>query len=530
MIKPVIYLLILLINSFFIHKVSASEIPTTARVGLEQRYKNTNSVFLGNKNISVGYGYSNKFDTGLNFYSDNGFTIKHIDKRLVKLGVYSNAKDATSVNNMMLQKGYVSSIGIIGYDEYTVFLTEIPQNDLQYVAENVGGTIASSNTYLALIDNDKIIMIFGDIQPQISPLGEDKINLGDRTYRGVIELLNEGNTITVINVLPVTEYLYSVVPSEMPSSWGVEALKAQAVVARNYVWQRTFLHVHSNYTVCDTIHCQVYLGVVSEDDRSNNAVIQTENVKITYDNKPIEAVYYSSNGGSTADSENVWLEKLNYLRSIQDVYEKEHKTWTRTFTLDDINDIATKKNVNIGNITSISITDTESLGRVNELTLTGSKGEEILQKEEVRTFFNASSDGSLDSRNFTIANGIEETTNNNNNNDVYNLINIVDINNIPTEMLIRDVNIFGEDYLQNIFELTVIGDNSIKTYNATSNINSGNTKVVSSGNKIVFEGKGWGHGVGMSQYGAKGMSEEGYTFEDILNFYFRGVDISYENR
>ena len=123
----------------------------------------------------------------------------------------------------------------------------------------------------------------------------------------------------------------------------------------------------------------------------------------------------------------------------------------------------------IGNVIKVEAEYNKN-GIVTGLTFRGSKGQKMLTKDEIRTAFSATSGGSLFSRNFTVASGAETTA-------------------------------------------------AANSENASAETTTGTAGVV------TFTGKGNGHSVGMSQYGAKGMAEAGYTFEDILKFYYTGVEI-----
>ncbi|MCL2397298.1 MAG: SpoIID/LytB domain-containing protein, partial [Defluviitaleaceae bacterium] len=130
-------------------------------------------------------------------------------------------------------------------------------------------------------------------------------SLGTRRYRGAIELARfTGSRLTAVNVLALEEYLLSVVPAEMPPSWHMEALMAQAVAARTFAVHRMGSMAGRGYDVCDTTMSQVYVGVSNEHPNTTQAVNATQGIMILHNNTPIEAVYSSSSGGFTEYSEN----------------------------------------------------------------------------------------------------------------------------------------------------------------------------------------------------------------------------------
>ncbi|HQE66558.1 MAG TPA: SpoIID/LytB domain-containing protein, partial [Bacillota bacterium] len=133
-----------------------------------------------------------------------------------------------------------------------------------------------------------------------------------KKYRGDIIMQSlEESDVTVINELPFDHYLYSVVPSEMPSSWHIEALKAQAVAARNFALVTMGRHGAHGFDLCSTEHCQAYNGLAQENSAATEAVNATKGKVITYNGAPISAFYHSSSGGHTEDSENVWGTKTD---------------------------------------------------------------------------------------------------------------------------------------------------------------------------------------------------------------------------
>ena len=147
--------------------------------------------------------------------------------------------------------------------------------------------------------------------------------IANRTYRGAIEVFgNSRNTLTIVNELPVEEYLLGVVPNELsPTTFGqIEALKAQAVAARTYVQRNLGQSKNEGYDICATDACQVYLGAGTEDPAASQAVLSTRGVIATFDGKPIDALYTSTCGGRTENSENIFDQKVPYLVSTSCEY------------------------------------------------------------------------------------------------------------------------------------------------------------------------------------------------------------------
>lgn len=145
-------------------------------------------------------------------------------------------------------------------------------------------------------------------------------------YNGMIELkaaYPQGkNKFNIINVLDLQTYLKGVVPNEMPVSFGLNALKAQAVAARNYANRPQ--NVYKNYDICDSTACQVYYGANSENPLSDRAVEETEGIFALYNKEPILALYSSTGGGITENYEavygsgNSFYNSKPYLKSVKD--------------------------------------------------------------------------------------------------------------------------------------------------------------------------------------------------------------------
>jgi stage II sporulation protein D len=162
------------------------------------------------------------------------------------------------------------------------------------------------------------------------------VNGTTHSYRGAIRLSADGGRLLLVNVLGLEDYLRGVVPAEVPPRFAPEAIKAQAIAARTYALSRLARHQDIGCDLCDGVHCQVYLGADAEDPRVDEAIAATAGLIVTYDGKPIDAVYHDSCGGMTASNEEVWSgQPIPYLRSVPDQIEGTtacargpHATWT----------------------------------------------------------------------------------------------------------------------------------------------------------------------------------------------------------
>jgi len=177
------------------------------------------------------------------------------------------------------------------------------------------------------LDNSRFLVAPLTTRVRIQPAGRQpsaRLQFNDRTYRGVLEVFgNSRNTFTIVNELPLEEYLLGVVPNELsPLTFGqIEALKAQAVAARTYIIKNMGQSKAEGYDICDTDACQVYFGSGTEDPLATQAVTETRGIVATYNGQPITALYSSTCGGRTESSENIFGEKLPYLTSVMCVYK-----------------------------------------------------------------------------------------------------------------------------------------------------------------------------------------------------------------
>ena len=148
----------------------------------------------------------------------------------------------------------------------------------------------------------------------IKPLSPGFVSAKGKWYRGIIMIQNKNGKLTVINNVPLEDYIKGVVPSEMPSSWATEAHKAQAIAARSYALANLGKRAKYGYDLKDTPEDQAYGGASKETPDTNYAVDETKGIVLTYNMKVINAYYSASAGGQT--NVNSWGSSLLYLRSV----------------------------------------------------------------------------------------------------------------------------------------------------------------------------------------------------------------------
>ena len=206
--------------------------------------------------------------------------------------------------------------------------------------------------------------------------------LDGRRYRGSLELRHRGAGLTAVNIVPVDDYLLSVVPEEMPTDWPAEALKAQSVAARSFALKSRGRHAAEGYDLCTTTHCQLYKGIASEKTASTAAVRATRGEVLTYGGQPIEALFHTDSGGMTESSEDVWGSRVPYLRAVRDT-PLGTMPWTKTVSTAALEQKLAAKGHNIGRLRAIELSplavgraakDRTASGRVKAMTVTGTKG------------------------------------------------------------------------------------------------------------------------------------------------------------
>ncbi len=379
-----------------------------------------------------------------------------------------------------------------------------------------------------------------------------------RKYFGAFTYSRDGGGLAVTNVVRMEEYVRGVIPYEMSGSWPLEALKAQAVCARTYAYANLDKHAADGFDLCSSTDCQVYYGTNSANDRTDQAVSETAGMYLTYGGELISAFYYSSNGGASEDSENVWTKALPYLRAVRDDFERQtnvsHTNWTYELTLADITDILRERgNTFTGSIVH-AYADYTDAGNVKNLTFIDSAGREIVYTgERCRSVFNVSGYNiHVYSQRFIFedkyAMRIES------NDEITNVgagsasapsgggtygSALVAASGVATGGgTVSGAGKYGASAPVLSASGTEQAD-TVTTISGASGFHASSGGGTASGTvaadslpvpdscsgTFVIKGSGNGHNVGLSQYGAKAMAELGYTYAQILTYYYTGVTI-----
>jgi stage II sporulation protein D len=267
------------------------------------------------------------------------------------------------------------------------------------------------------------------------------VRVADKPVRGQIEIRRNRGALIAINVVPLEDYLAAVLGSEMPKSFPVEALKAQAVAARTYAIQRKISAWGKPYHLGATVLHQVYGGTRAEDPRTRAAVDATRGEVLTWKMEPIEAYFHSSCGGRTESGRDALGRDKPYLKPVACECHRIHRTgWTRKLETKDLASLAP-------GVKSIRILERTSTGRAKKIELVTNKGRRTMS---------------------------------------------------------------GVQFRQQV---------------GYDRIRSLQLEVTRKGGAIVASGKGYGHGAGMCQWGARALAEKGWDYRKILAHYYDGAEL-----
>lgn len=227
-------------------------------------------------------------------------------------------------------------------------------------------------------------------------------------FRDSVRLfVNSTGTLDQVNTLPLDYYLLGVVPSEMPGSWPLEALKAQAVAARSYAWPR--IDGNGDFDIGASSASQNYKGFLHEYPRSNIAVRETPGQVLTYNGRVVAAYYHSSAGGHTENSEYAFVtaignpgSKVGYVRGRADVdenglaYDRNSNDYyweSVSFTMAELSAIyATSDKTNVGQILDLTFNRGVS-GRAYQVVMTGTLGTKMVSGGTFSYVFNKNRPG-----------------------------------------------------------------------------------------------------------------------------------------
>lgn len=339
-------------------------------------------------------------------------------------------------------------------------------------------------------------------------------------YRGgMLLLVNSSNKLSIINYLKTEEYLYGVIHREMSQSFPIEALKAQAVAARSFVMESYGRHTADGFDVCSSTHCQVYGGYNAEYPSTCQAVNETKGLLVWSKGEPAPVFYHKNSGGHTQSIGEVWSFPMNHLTGKVDPYSPNYP-WSATIYFNTLEQKLTRAGYLTGSIQSVKIGGRNSAGAVSKLIIEGNKDTVNLEKEKIRSVLGTSL---VRSRHFNI--GTEYLGRD-------GMSSLIADFQLSNGRLKKDVGekvyvLSAGDKLKEVNSAELHITNGNKTIKAKTTETPSDTpdSVVATGDKVIFTGVGSGHGVGMSQDGAIEMAKQGFTFDQILHFYYTDIEV-----
>lgn len=306
---------------------------------------------------------------------------------------------------------------------------------------------------------------------------------GLHSYFGTVELNAASDGIVISNRLPLEYYLLGL--NEVPPEWPAEALRAQAVAARTYALftmerPRAGTAATYGFDICASVQCQVFSGAdvvrTSDGARWVQAVRDTTAEAVLYHGNPILARYHSTSGGRTLDNQEAFPEEraYPYLRSVTSTTEETaplHR-WRAEFSLGDLQTIIERAGwwpADKGQLLQVRTIASRTGLHYPDVLLKGKHGRVVRTAEELRT-------------------------------------------------IVRDLAPALDPALYPSFAFTSSG-------RLPETFPSNRIRITTHKDVVLVNGRGWGHGVGMSQWGAYGLAEQGFGYEDILSHYYTGTTV-----
>lgn len=297
------------------------------------------------------------------------------------------------------------------------------------------------------------------------------LSVAGSQYRGDIVLeLAKDKTITVINEVKLDDYIGGVISEEMSPDWPMEALKAQAVAARTFAVYSLGIHNEDGYDVCATTHCQVYGGIESESPMGLRAVSATRGEILTYQGKPIYAAFHSSSGGMTAGSEEAGGTALPYLKPVRDPKDavSPNHHWEVSLSAKELSSKLADAGFRIGTLKAVELTPLDIGKGASDRYPSG-------RLKQVRFI------------------GTAQTI------------------NVPGPKLRW---------------IAGIPSTLVDIRSGTRKKTNGIIEFPGPNAEVVFTGYGRGHGIGLSQWGAKSLAAK-KTYREILSHYYTDVEFSW---
>ena len=336
------------------------------------------------------------------------------------------------------------------------------------------------------------------------------IGVGENKYTGLIELLNYGGSMRVVSMVYLEDYVRGVVVSEVYNTWPAEALKSQAVVARSFTLYNGTKHKSEGFDICDGPHCQAYTGIGKAVEATDAAVRDTKGVIVAYDGKPALTTYHSSSGDITESASSAWgsvPEAYPYLTNVNVGFNEcenyVNGKWSYTVSASELTEYINSKpeyaGILKGDVENIVCERKDGSEYVYKLTVSDASGNQIVVEKSthVRNFITKYCKSAC----FTIS----------------------------SHSTVKAGS--KADYLldsQNMYVISAQGEQTLSSpsTNIEALTSEGLKTIPHTGERVfTITGEGYGHGVGLSQYGAMTLAERGYDYRYILGLYYPGTEI-----
>ncbi|SMG08897.1 SpoIID/LytB domain-containing protein [Dethiosulfovibrio salsuginis] len=407
---------------------------------------------------------------------------------------------------------------------------ELSSSSTMTMTDKKGARISGKNLKFSV--SGKSVIVSGKaFTPPLQIRSSSPIVYNKRPYLGFFKVTLSRGRLFVVNVIDVESYLRGVLKMEVNPGWPKESLKAQAIISRTYALNQMGRHGSDGFDVCATQHCQVYRGINAHDRAIDKAISETKGKVLTYKGSLAKTLFHSDSGGITAAAKDVWGGDLPYLVSVSDPVSSSspHSKWTASLTGSQIGTALARIGQNIGTATSISVLSRDGSGRVLDMEVLGTSGRIKIRAHKFREALGGSL---VKSTSFTLR-GSASLPTSEPLKPAPNRPNLSDILSPAEErllMMLTKQGAFSSDEL-----IAMLMDPSKKRYFIQKAQGKAplqpQTPVIAerkpaSGGGFILEGKGWGHGVGLSQWGAMALASSGWSAERILAHYYPGTSIA----
>lgn len=214
----------------------------------------------------------------------------------------------------------------------------------------------------------------------------NRVQVDAVAVKGRISIFNNREGITVVNTLPIEAYLMGVVPLEISAKWHPEVLKVQAIISRTYALFQMEVNQDREFDLVSTTLDQVYKGVAMEHPAANKAIFETRGEVLSFEGNILQAFFHSTSAGPTEDAGKVWGINLPYLQGVSCPFDdaSPYFDWTVSIPLKWVRTSLEREGYSVGTIAAVSPLRWTRSGRVDQIRILHSKGEQILSGPEFR--------------------------------------------------------------------------------------------------------------------------------------------------